>query len=171
MAVKIRGERVQLRALTEEDLDRVEEILTTPEISRWWGDAEDEAAGLIDTGDDATTGYAIELDDEIVGVIQGSEELTENYRHASIDIAVDPAWHGKGIATEAIHALATYLIKQRGHHRLTIDPAADNKAAISVYTKLGFKPVGIMRHYECGPDGEWRDGLLMDLLAHELVDL
>jgi aminoglycoside 6'-N-acetyltransferase len=29
--------------------------------------------------------------------------------------------------------------------------------------------VGIMRQYERGPDGTWHDGLLMDLLADELI--
>jgi aminoglycoside 6'-N-acetyltransferase len=29
--------------------------------------------------------------------------------------------------------------------------------------------VGVMRQYERGADGSWHDGLLMDLLAAELV--
>jgi hypothetical protein len=53
------------------------------------------------------------------------------------------------------------------HHRLTIDPAADNAGAIRAYEKVGFRRVGIMRKYERGPDGIWRDGLLMDLLEEE----
>jgi aminoglycoside 6'-N-acetyltransferase len=51
-----------------------------------------------------------------------------------------------------------------------IDPAADNVAAIRCYTKVGFKPVGVMRSYELGLDGAWHDGLLMDLLADDLID-
>ena len=65
--------------------------------------------------------------------------------------------------------LARYLIEERGHHRLTIDPAADNAPAIRAYEKVGFRPVGVMRSYERGPDGTLHDGLLMDLLADELV--
>ena len=53
---------------------------------------------------------------------------------------------------------------------LVIDPAADNAAAIRSYTKVGFRPVGIMRRYERVTDGTWHDSLLMDLLADELVD-
>jgi aminoglycoside 6'-N-acetyltransferase len=45
-----------------------------------------------------------------------------------------------------------------------IDPAADNEAAISCYTKVGFEPVGVMRAYERQADGRWADGLLMDML-------
>jgi aminoglycoside 6'-N-acetyltransferase len=50
-----------------------------------------------------------------------------------------------------------------------IDPAADSAAAIRCYSKVGFRPVGIMRRYERGSDGTWHDGLLMDLLAEELI--
>lgn len=60
------------------------------------------------------------------------------------------------------------MFDDRGHHRLTIDPAAANKQAIRAYRRIGFRPVGIMRQYERGPDGNWRDGLLMDLLSGEL---
>lgn len=51
-----------------------------------------------------------------------------------------------------------------------IGPAADNAAAIRCYGKVGFRPVGIMRSYERGPDGTWHDGLLMDLLAEEITE-
>jgi mannose-6-phosphate isomerase-like protein (cupin superfamily) len=46
-----------------------------------------------------------------------------------------------------------------------IDPALDNGRAISCYRKVGFRPVGVMRRYERGPDGTFHDGLLMELLA------
>src|SRR5947208_2819893 len=47
-----------------------------------------------------------------------------------MDIYVDPAVHGRGVGTEAVRTLARHLIDEHGHHRLTIDPAADNPAAI-----------------------------------------
>jgi aminoglycoside 6'-N-acetyltransferase len=50
----------------------------------------------------------------------------------------------------------------------TIDPAAANEWAIRAYESVGFRRVGVMRQYWRGPDGAWRDGLLMDLLAEEL---
>jgi aminoglycoside 6'-N-acetyltransferase len=68
-----------------------------------------------------------------------------------------------------MRTLARHLIDDHRHHRLVVDPAADNVAAICCYTKVGFRPVGVMRQYERGPDGTWHDGLLMDLLADELI--
>ena len=90
------------------------------------------------------------------------------YQYASIDIAVRSAWQGQGIGPESIRTLARHLVDDRGYHRLTIDPAAHNRNAIRAYERVGFKPVGVMRKYERGPDGTWHDGLLMDMLAEEL---
>ena len=79
------------------------------------------------------------------------------------------ALHGRGIGTEAVRRVARLLIDERGHHRITIDPAADNVAAIRAYEKVGFKPVGVMREYERDHDGTgWHDGLLMELLARDV---
>ena len=76
--------------------------------------------------------------------------------------------HGRGVGTDAVRTLARHLIVDHGHHRLTIDPAVDNPAAIRAYEKVGFRPVGVMRQHERGEDGTWHDSLLMDLLADEL---
>jgi len=114
--------------------------------------------------------FAVEVDGEIAGMIQYHEENEPMYRSAGIDIFLAPEHQGRGLGTDAVRTMARYLIEQRGHHRLTIDPAADNARAIASYRKVGFQPVGVMRQYERGLDGTWHDGLLMDLLRNELKD-
>ncbi|WIY02506.1 GNAT family protein [Amycolatopsis mongoliensis] len=163
----ITGERVRLRPIAATDRARVREILATPEVARWWGDPDHETEGLYAV-EDGYTCYVIELGGVVVGLIQSCEELEPQYRHAGIDISVHPDFHGRGIGTDALRALARHLL-DAGHHRLTIDPAASNETAIRVYTKVGFRPVGLMRDYERAPDGTWHDGLLMDLLKGELA--
>ena len=59
-------------------------------------------------------------------------------------------------------------MRERGHHRVTIDPAVENPAAVRAYEKAGFKPVGVLPEYWTDPSGVRHDGLLMDLLASEL---
>jgi aminoglycoside 6'-N-acetyltransferase len=96
-------------------------------------------------------------------MIQYSEELEPDYRHASIDLFVDAARHGRGLGSDAVRALADYLVAERGHHRVTIDPAADNLAAIRAYEKAGFTPVGVMHAaWKDFATGEWRDTLFME---------
>ena len=112
---------------------------------------------------------AIEVDGVVVGAVQYGEEEDPMYRNATIDVYLTASRHGDGLGSEAVLVLARYLIEERGHHRLTIDPAAGNRAAIRAYEKVGFRRVGVMRSYERGPDGTFHDGLLMEMLADELV--
>lgn len=102
-------------------------------------------------------------------MIQFTEQLEPRYRHASIDVFQDRSLHGRGIGTAAVRRVVEHLIEDRGHHRITIDPAATNAAAIRSYAKVGFRPVGVMRQYERAVDDDdsWHDGLLMELLVNE----
>jgi aminoglycoside 6'-N-acetyltransferase len=161
----LQGAHVTLRPLRDGDDATLRTIRTEPEVARWWGLPAAEAPA-VDAGDEVV--LAIEWDGELVGAIQYSEESEPDYRHASIDIYLSTPAQGRGLGGDAIRALARYLFEERGHHRLTIDPAASNSRAIAAYANVGFRPVGIMRQYERGPDGSWHDGLLMDLLRDEL---
>jgi aminoglycoside 6'-N-acetyltransferase len=167
--VQLSGDLVTLRRATPADVPDLARIRSTPEVRRRWRGDDDLAAEVGKHLDDPEVPtYAIVVDDRVVGAIQWSAEEDPEYRHAQIDIYVDPAVHGRGIGTDSVRTLAAHLIDDVGHHRITIDPAADNIAAIRCYEKAGFKPVGIMRQYERDADGSWHDGLLMDLLADEL---
>lgn len=168
--LRLVGERVVLRPLTEADLEPLLRILLEPEIAKWWPDYNAERLRA-DTLDDASsTTLVIELaSGELVGLIMFAEELDPYYKSASMDVTLSSVCIGQGLGPDALRTLATHLFSARGHHRLTIDPAAINSRAIAAYRKIGFRPVGIMRCYELGPGGVWRDGLLMDLLKGELT--
>ena len=127
------------------------------------------AAVAEDLAQEGTEIFIVAHEGRVVGAIQWHAEDEPDYRHAGIDIYLDPAVHGRGLGTDAVRTLARHLIADRGHHRLVIDPAAENAAAIRCYSKVGFRPVGVMRNYERGVDGTWHDGLLMDLVADELI--
>jgi aminoglycoside 6'-N-acetyltransferase len=148
-----------LRPLAEADVPELARIIATPEVARWWDD------GAPWEEPDATL-LTIVVDGEIAGLIQYDEELDPKYRHAGIDIFVDPARHNEGVGTRAIRELVRRLIEEHGHHRITIDPAAHNEQAIRAYEKAGFRRVGVMRRYERDmATGQWHDGLLMELIG------
>ncbi|MEU7898488.1 GNAT family protein [Nonomuraea sp. NPDC049152] len=148
--MKLDGPRLTLSEVVHADEPRLRGILASPEVSRWWGEVDD-FEGML----------AITLDDGVViGAIQYDEEEDPQYRHAGIDIFLAPEHHGRGYGREAVRTLARWLIEERGHHRLTIDPAAHNEAAIRAYEKVGFRRVGVRR----SPRED-----LMDLLAEELT--
>lgn len=165
---ELHGAAVLLRPVSESDIDQLRRIRYTPEVRRWWGQEEADDWPLSDDPD--VTMFTVLVDGRVAGLIQYGEETDSQYRHASIDLFLDPAVHGRGLGRDALRTLARHLIDDRGHHRLVIDPAAANDAAIRCYAAVGFRPVGVMRAYERDTDGDgWHDGLLMDLLAPELT--
>ncbi|MEU8760105.1 GNAT family protein [Streptomyces sp. NPDC048659] len=166
---ELRGPRLTLRPAVPADVPALAAIRATPEVRAHWRGEDDLAAEVAsDLADEATHCLTVLHEGRIVGMIQWYAEEEPDYRHAGIDLFLDPTVHGQGLGTEAVRTLARHLIDDLGHHRLVIDPAAGNRAAIRCYEKAGFRPVGVMRQYERGADGTWHDGLLMDLLAAEL---
>jgi aminoglycoside 6'-N-acetyltransferase len=166
------GRTVTLRPGRPGDAERLHAILAEPSVSRWWtdpGPVEELEASL--RSDGPTVLLVVEIGGEVAGGIQYHEEDDPQYRHAGIDIYLGSRFQGRGAGAEAVALLAGFLFQVRGHHRLTIDPAAANDRAIRCYAKVGFRPVGVMRAYERGPDGRFHDGLLMDMLAAELQDV
>ena len=156
---------VRLAPVAAEHRARLEELRADPGVLRWW---QEPRAGWLDD-EPGMFKRSILLDEELVGYLQWFEETDPMYRHASVDLFLDPAFHGRGLGTEAVRLICTQLIDERGFHRLTIDPAAANEVAIAAYRKVGFRPVGVLRQYERDRFGVWQDGLLMELLAGELV--
>jgi aminoglycoside 6'-N-acetyltransferase len=167
--VTLEGDIVRIRPLRTTDRDALIDVLSDPTVQEWW----DSRGPMVSTDelladDPDVVVFAVEVNGELAGSIQYHEELEPDYRHAGIDIFLDTRFQGRGAGTDAVRTMARYLFEVRGHHRLTIDPAAANARAIHTYEKVGFKPVGVMRRYERGQDGTFHDGLLMDMLAGEL---
>ena len=168
--MELRGERVVLRPLAEADVPRIVELGADPDVARWWpGLTPEHVSEKTRGGDDGTVVFAIVSDGEVAGMIPHYEEKDEDFRHAGIDLFLGAPYHGNGLGTDAVRTMARHLIDDLHHHRLTIDPAAHNDRAIRCYEKAGFRRVGVMREYWRAPDGVWRDGLLLDLLAKELT--
>src|SRR3954469_13307794 len=140
---------VTLRPLADDDWPAVEAILREPSVARWWGRTRD------DVREDFEQPYAIVAGSELAGVVDVWEEPEPAYRHGSLDIVLSEPFQDRGIGREALRLAARMLFDERGHHRITIDPAVDNARAIRCYAAIGFRPVGVMRLYEQAADGTW----------------
>ncbi len=135
--LELRGERVLLRSTVPADTPVLDAIVREPEVARWWPPPEAYAAML-----------AVVVDGEVIGAIQFSEESDPEFRHAGIDLFLSARWHGQGLGPDAVRTLARWLIAERGHHRLVIDPAAANTTP-SAATARSASP----RSGSCAPTG------------------
>jgi aminoglycoside 6'-N-acetyltransferase len=161
------AERLALVGRAEEHMADLRRIRGTPEVAAWWPAPE---PGWSAGDDPDEWHWTVLVGNVVIGAVDAYEELEPDYRSANIDLYLDPAWHGRGFGAEVVRTVARWLFDERGHHRVTIDPAAQNQIAIRCYTSVGFKPVGVMRQYERDVDGAgWHDSLLLDMLRHELT--
>lgn len=162
----LNGDKVTLRPLVEADIDPLIAVVQEPSVAQWWGEAEEPERlreNLRMDGD----AFVIEADGELAGWLGFVEETEPEYRSVSFDISLSERFQGQGLGPDALRTLIRWFATERGHHRFTIDPSMLNERAIKAYEAVGFKPVGVMRKAEL-VNGEWTDGLLMDLLIGEL---
>ena len=118
MEVVLEGARIALVQVAAAHVPQLRRILATPEVRARWPDEDASPDWPFDDPD--TVRFAVLFDGEVRGMVQYGEEQDLAYRHASIDIFIDPAVHGQGIGRDAVATLARYLLTERGHHRLVI---------------------------------------------------
>ncbi len=172
--------RLLLRPVRDADIDRLLEIRRRPDVHRW----------LLRTTVDAASfrkGWLASVDDpfdhsvvaEVDGVVIGSGQLevvdgmgqdqSEATRRCEglLGYVLDPAYAGRGYATEIGTALLTLGFEELGLHRVTAGCFADNAASWRVLEKLGMRReqhgVRDSWHAELG----WVDGYTYGLLAEE----
>jgi len=143
-------------------------ILREPAVRAWWGENDADSVR-----EELHVAWAIEVEGELAGQLLIHEETTPDYPSVAFDIVLATRFHGRGLGAAALRIAVRRMIA-KGHHRFTIDPTVSNVAAIRSYASIGFRPVGILRASERDPDPTahppWRDALLMDLLADELIE-
>lgn len=158
------GQGLTLRPANDSDVPPLLEMFSEDAVERWWfPQSPDKVRDRIHRTDQF--GWVIESEGTVRGWIQAGEEDDEEYRSAWMDIATATETHGTGLARGALVTVMRYLVEVRGHHRITIDPDVLNGRAVRAYEKVGFRTVGIMRHYCRRPDGQLADGMLMEYVV------
>ncbi|MDZ7904533.1 MAG: ribosomal protein S18-alanine N-acetyltransferase [Cypionkella sp.] len=77
-----------------------------------------------------------------------------------ITLAVDPAARRKGIGRDLVQDFMSKARRMEAQ-RAFLEVAADNTAAITLYSTCGFTQTGLRRAYYRTPDGTAIDGLIM----------
>jgi RimJ/RimL family protein N-acetyltransferase len=153
-----------LRPPTLVDAAPLLDILSEPEVSKWWvGYTAERIREEIIDSDHA---LVMEIDGSCAGAIFLYPNEDPEYLHVVIHLFLGAQWYGHRYGAEALAIVIAHLATL-GHHRFTLDPNVNNAPAIRSYERLGFRRVGVLREYQLRPDGSHEDGLLMDLVLSE----
>jgi RimJ/RimL family protein N-acetyltransferase len=175
-----RTERLLLRKVREDDIDRLLEFRNKPEVYQWLlkthVDADAFRAAWMKTLTNPRDYSSVaELDGIVIGTAsldvhdgmgQDSAEPTVA-AEAGIGYILDPAYAGQGFATEIGTALLRICFEELGVRRVWAGCFADNTASSRVLEKIGMRleQYGVQDswHAELG----WIDGCTYALLAEE----
>lgn len=169
--------RIYFREFMEIDWEAVHEYASQEIVCQYqpWGPntIEESQAFVKEVLEDAekkprlrfTFAVVFKEDGKMIGAGELAVKDTAN-RAGEIGYIINPAYWGKGIATEVAEALTEFGFTEKQLHRLyaTCDPR--NIASQKVLGKIGMVQEGRMRDALHLKDG-WRDSLLYSLLEHE----
>ncbi len=90
-------------------------------------------------------------------------------RQVEIGIILAPAFHGRGLATEAVKAVMGYLFSQLGKHRVfgSVDPR--NAPSMALLERVGMRKEA---HFvkSLWFKGDWADDVIFAMLKREYLD-
>ena len=180
IALPLRTERLIVRASTADDSDAVWRYRRIDEVGRWLStapaDAEAFRAHFADPGRLAVT-LLVELPG--VGVIgdimlrvedawaQTEVRAQAEGVQAELGWAMDPAYQGRGYATEAVRAVMAACFVELGLRRVSAGCFAANEASWRMMERLGMRREEHSRGTALHRSGEWMDGMSYGLLVEE----
>lgn len=115
--------------------------------------------------DPAKQYYAVMNEGEFVGSVW-MDEWDKINRSCRVGIFIVPHAQRMGIGQEALGGFIRYLLEDVGIHRIWLLVIDDNKPAIGLYKKLGFKEEGRQKE-AIFRGGKWHDYIMYSLLEDE----
>jgi RimJ/RimL family protein N-acetyltransferase len=179
------GERIYLRAITEEDLPNYFSWLDDQETTRWMqrgiypNTMDDMRAYLASMQQGGNMFLAIikkpehvdrlvkpSLKEKHIGNISLSN-LHPTFRTAEISIIIGvKKSRGNGYGTEAINLIVNHAFTRMNLNRLQAGTVVKNVGSIRAFEKAGFQKEGILKQvYYC--EGEYQDIVIMGLIKSD----
>ena len=170
-------ERLIIRALTPDDLDRHHLLFSNPDVVRYlyFGPFDRDAAydhllrrSTVDLpGETEWINFGVEVKGE--GVLIGELAMgfiSATHEHYEVGYVFDPAYAGRGYATEGTAMIVELAFSALGAHRVSGRLDARNVASARVLEKLGMRREAHFLENEF-VKGEWTDELAYAVLAPE----
>lgn len=139
MAV-LKTERLLLRPARADDIDALHAIMRQPEAMAYWSTPPHstlaETADFLDAMISIPSGEGEDFVIEFEGRLIGKAGL---YRFPDIGYILDPAFWGRGLATEALAAVISRAFDLHGLPRIQADVDPRNAASLRLLARLGFR--------------------------------
>jgi GNAT superfamily N-acetyltransferase len=93
------------------------------------------------SGAEGNAGFLAEAPEGAVGLAYG---ILEAERADAVHVAgmwVDPAWRGRGVGAALVASVIDWA-RARGRPRVCLWVTEQNRAAVSLYARMGFRPTG-----------------------------
>ncbi len=173
----IRGERLYLRAVERDDLQRChdwmnDETLTATLAQRYPMSLAREADWVerATRGQDPselTLAICLDTGDRHIGNCS-LVSIDRDNASATLGIVIgEKDCQGQGLGEEAVRVLCRYAFDEMNLHKIRLDVYAANPGAVKTYERAGFRKEGVLRE-EAFRQGGYIDVIRMGLLRGEL---
>ena len=172
--IKIETERLRLRNLFAQDAQRFFEYKSLPEVGKYQGwipsnvkDAEDFISKYSVISPESWLQLGITLKDssELIGDC-GIHFTDEDFKQIEIGFTLDPAYQGKGYATEAVKGLLDYIFNTLNAHRVYGSCDPENTASIKLMERIGMRKEAHLKE-SIWFKNRWADDVIYGILKKE----
>ncbi len=149
----LKTERLQLRRITESDLENIYNGLSNPDVIKHYGisfnSLEATKEQMTWFADSKQFWWAIcSIDNETFYGAGGLNDFSKEHKKAEIGLWLLPDFWGKGIMTEVMPLICNYGFEKLGIHRIEGFVESDNQNCKKAMAKLDFQHEGIMKDCE-----------------------
>lgn len=170
--------RLRLREVRADDADGLYAVHSDPDVMRYWSypawtdmaQAHDKIAQIAEqraTLPLMAWAIADAATDRLIGSAALFSINTDQGR-TEIGYSLARDWHGKGLASEALHAVFTHALGPLGLRRIEADVDPRNEPSRRLLQRFGFREEGLLRE-RWQVNGEVCDSLVLGLLRHDFI--
>lgn len=169
------GNKVKLRALIEDDIERLRNWRNMPELFLYHfspfpiSQMEQKHWFETYTSGGRQTVFIIETEKELPIGYTLIKDLDHKNQCAEVGLYLSPEFQEQGYGKDAFHTLMKFCFHQLNLHRLMLEVFEFNERAVQMYKKLGFQVEGTLRDaYFC--ENKFHNILIMSILHDEFKE-
>lgn len=172
----VRTKRLVLRRLADGDIDRIFAYRSQPQVAEWIGGTTTDVDELAERFGDGATAVIVEHDGRLIGDLMvkvqdpyAQREVAESAAASEAELGwtFDPAYQGRGFATEAVEALLAICFDELGLRRVVAACFTANEPSWRLMERIGMRREAHNIKDSLHRDHGWQDGYVYALLADE----